>query len=267
MRTFVPKDWDDLNKALWEKSFDDATDKWRTHTAFRGLSQDYCNMFTRLQRVRDDPDAPPRERGSLEWKEGRLLNAFRMYERLQLRSGLTDWDVMLLGQHHGLPTRLLDWTSSPLVALFFATENYDDHHKDGVIWCVRRVETNDALSKEVLAHLTKAKTGLFSLETLVKAYPELENFDGISPPSPVFFEPPSVSPRIVQQFAFFSVMPGPRTHILPWLEAHPSYCWKVIVPARLKKGIRERLMVMNVSERTMYPGLDGTARWLAAWYR
>lgn len=267
MRTVVPLDWDDLNKALWEESFDDAIDKWRTYTAFRGVSQDYGNMFTRLQRVHEDPGVLPEKPGSLEWKERRLLDAFRMYERLQLRSGQTDWDVMLLGQHYGLPTRLLDWTSSPLVALFFATENYDDYDKDGVIWCVRRLETNEALPKDVLAHLTKAKTGAFSLETLVEAYAKLEHFDKVSPPSPIFFEPPSVSPRIVQQYASFSVMPGPRTHILPWLEAHPSCAWKVMVPARLKKDIRQRLMVMNVSERTIYPGLDGTARWLTAWYR
>ncbi len=267
MRTVVPKDWDELNKALWEKSFDPAADKWRTYTAFRGLPQDYCNMFTRLQRVREDPGVLPGCPGSLEWKERRLLDVFRMYERLELRSGHTDWDVMLLGQHYGLPTRLLDWTSSPLVALFFATENYDDHNKDGVVWCVRRLETNNALPQDVRTALAKTKTGLFSLETLVGAYPELEHFDQISPPSPLFFEPPSVSPRIVQQYAFFSVMPGPRTHILPWLEAHPDHCWKVMVPAHLKKGIRERLMVMNVSERTMYPGLEGTARWATAWYR
>jgi hypothetical protein len=224
-------------------------------------------MFTRLQRVHEDPGAEPGESGSLEWKERRLLDTFRMYERLQLRSGHSDWDVMLLGQHYGLPTRLLDWTSSPLVALFFATENYDDHDKHGVIWCVRRIETNSALHPDVMAHLIKAKTGLFSLETLVKAYPRLGHFDEISPPSPLFFEPPSVSPRIVQQYASFSVMPGPRTHILPWLEEHPNWCWKVMVPANLKKQIRERLMVMNVSERTMYPGLDRTARWAIAWYR
>jgi hypothetical protein len=268
MKTISPESWDQLNEALWHKSFDNESGKWRSHIAFRGLSQCYGNMFTRLQRLSEDPSVQPQQPGSLEWKEQRLLNAFRTYERLELRSGQSDWDVMLLAQHHWLPTRLLDWTSSPLVALFFATEHYEHHNEDGVIWCVDRYKTNEALPQDVRAHLTKSGTAAFSLEVLAKEYGDLEKFDDISPPSPLFFEPPSVSPRIVQKFAFFSVMPGgPRTHILPWLEAHLDWCWKVIVRGCLKKEISERLLVMNISERTLYPGLDGTARWLAAWYR
>ena len=81
------------------------------------------------------------------------------------------------------------------------------------------------------------------------------------------FEPPNVSPRIENQYALFSVMPRVRSELQSWLTKHKDVCWKVVIHKRLKKEIRERLLVMNVSERTIYPGLDGTSRWLAAWYR
>lgn len=256
MRIDYPTTWHEVNEALWRKSFDDQAQKWRTYTAFRGLSEDYSspaphrkpNIFTKVQRLGEERGSVPRPSGSLEWKERRIIDIFRMYERLALRSGTTDWDVMLLGQHHGMPTRL-------------------KHEKDGVVWCVRRLETNTVLPDDLKTALESTRTGLFSLEGLARAYPTLEEFDKLSPDSLLFFEPPSVSPRIVSQYAFFSVMPGVRTHILPWLEAHKEFCWKVIIPAKLKKEIRERLMVMNVSERTIYPGLDGTCRWLEAWFR
>lgn len=262
-----PKTWAELNDALWRESFDTKAKKWRTYIAYRGLPEDYPNMLTKIQRMPEDPGVSPGQQGSLEWRERRLLDSFRTFERLSLQTGKSDWDVMLLGQHHGLPTRLLDWTASPLVALFFACENYADHSKDGVVWCVKRLETNAALSADLKTTLEKTRTGFFSLETLADHYPTLDAFDKLPLDSFLYFEPPSVSPRIAAQSAFFSVMPGVRTQMLPWLQDHYSCCWRVIIPAALKKEIRERLMVMNISERTIYPGLDGTCRWIAAWYK
>lgn len=257
MEVLEAQNWNELNDFLWRASFHKKSGKWRSYTAFRGLSKDHCNLKTSLQRLG----------GDLNLKERRFIDTFRNHMRLQLRSGLSDWDVMLLGQHHGLPTRFLDWTLSPLAALFFATEKFEHHDKDGVVWCVRRNKTKRFLPLNLRKLLKSRSTNMFSLEMLATEFPLISDLDKLKNTCVLFFEPPSVSSRIESQYACFTVMPRVQSELQDWLMDHEDLCWKVMIPAKLKKEIRERLMVMNISERTIYPGLDGTSRWLGSWYR
>ncbi|MEK7875003.1 MAG: FRG domain-containing protein [Pseudomonadota bacterium] len=67
--------------------------------------------------------------------EKNILQRFKRDVYPIVERTLTDWEVITLGQHHGLPTRLLDWTSNPLVALFNAVNKEED--KNGVIFAYR----------------------------------------------------------------------------------------------------------------------------------
>ncbi len=52
----------------------------------------------------------------------------------------TEWEWLFIMRHHGLPTRLLDWTESPLVGLYFAVEGHAK--SDGAVWSLRPIELN-----------------------------------------------------------------------------------------------------------------------------
>jgi hypothetical protein len=82
----------------------------------------------------------------------------------------------------------------------------------------------------------------------------------------IFFEPPSIDDRIVNQFAFSSVMSNPNVSLDHWLAQHPGLWRRVIIPAALKWEIRDKLDQGNITERVLFPGLDGLSRWLKRHY-
>jgi hypothetical protein len=95
----------------------------------------------------------------------------------------------------------------------------------------------------------------------------LREFDSLRrAPFVVFLEPPSLDPRIVNQFALFSLMSSARATIDEWLAAHPELARKVIVPAERKWEVRDKLDQANINERVLFPGLDGLSQWLTRYY-
>jgi hypothetical protein len=70
-------------------------------------------------------------------------------------------------------------------------------------------------------------------------------------------EQPSIDDRIVNQFAVFSVLSNPSLSMDEWLSLHPNLLRKVVVPSSLKWEVHDRLDQANITERVLFPGLDG----------
>jgi hypothetical protein len=245
--------WRELDDAIAEAGA--SPDRAHSSLVFRGLARSSYSNVSSLARL--GAEAPRLER--------HLIRNFRKYAH-RARPGPTLWDWLSLAQHHGLPTRLLDWTFSPFVAAHFATATSAD--REGIIWAVDCEAAHELLPGVLRSALEAEGATVFTTELLAAEAPTQDELDhlGDDEPFAVFFEPPSLDDRIVNQSAVLSVLSDPAAQMDDWLKEHPDlwHAWRI--PAEAKAEIRERLDQGNVTERVLMPGLDGLAAWLRRYY-
>lgn len=257
MNEIVASSWPDLMEHLFVDSWDARIMRHRSPYAFRGLSDENYVLSTRLMRLG----------GDFANLEKHLLRSFRRYALRDVEKERSLWKWLAVAQHHGLPTRLLDWTYSPFVALHFATYNIERYEVNGAIWCVNFIEVNKRAPRKI-RRLIEAEDALnFTVEMLEQVAKSLQEFDAIAAKNFVaFFDPPSLNERIANQYALFSTMSTSQGLLNEWLKWHQELFRKIVIPAPLKWEIRDKLDKGNITERILFPGLDGLASWLTRYY-
>ncbi len=203
--------------------------------------------------------------------ESSILRNFNKYACIEdptLSSSI--WKQMMIGQHHGLPTRLLDWTYSPLIALHFAcTENNFDKldKRDCVVWRFDMQSANKNLPRRYREALKRDRTFVFSVDALTSIVDSIEQYDiDMGAEAFVNIEPPSVDQRIINQYSFFSIIPSGIEDIEDFLENHTEHTMRYIIKKDIRWQVRDLLDQFNISERILYPGLDGLSKSLARHY-
>lgn len=257
MQTDIVTSWLDLQDKLFVGSWNESLGRYRSPWAFRGLSDSSYALSTTLMRLG----------GPYDQLERHLLRNFMKYAHRDVVERDSYWHWLSVAQHHGLPTRLMDWTHSPLIAAHFATANTDKYQCDGVVWCINYELCRNLLPEKIRATLDREGANTFTMEMLageVKTMAELEQIS--QTPFLMFVEPPSMDDRIVNQFALFSVMSSATLGLDAWIDSHPELCRKIIIPGELKWEIRDKLDQSNITERVLFPGLDGLGDWLRRHY-
>jgi len=176
-------------------------------------------------------------------EEERIIKEFRRRIYSQPSDRMHMWEVVIIGQHYRLPTRLLDWTESPLVALFFAVQGKTEKDKDG-----RNIDS-------VVIGTHHHRLFVTDLREEAGEVPW-----SIRKTGPYFFIPDYSNERIFPQRSVLSVWQDPTT---PFEELSNVEVWQFKIPAFNRGDIQAELDKIGINEETLFPGLEGVSKYLA----
>ena len=244
---------------------DPASGRLRDSAIYRGLEDPSWHLLTSLDRLGSVD--PPHTKVDLE---EHIFRNFLRYSRPYLGELPTgQWEILIAGQHYGLPTRLLDWTYSPLVAAHFATLNAQPN-QDCVVWKLRWQEVHRGFDLKPLAYLTSDLDELVEHKGInANSILNLIRWEEKSKGAFVcMFEPPSSNPRIVAQSATFTIA-SIKTKALDQIlidRQLGAALTRYIIPAEHVSCVRDQLDLCSVDERRLFPDLGGVAAEMRRYY-
>jgi hypothetical protein len=215
---------------------------------------------------------PPHSKRNLE---AHILRNFIRYSRPHLPTApVNEWEVLVAAQHHGVPTRLLDWTYSPLVAAHFATIN-PHADRDHAVWRLDWQQVHRAFDLPKLALLIEDLERTFGNEgraftpwTLFETSDAADGGHARPRPFACMIEPPSLDARIIAQAAVFTLCSDTSRSFDAFLEGHglASALTKFVIPQSEAARFRDQLDLVGIDERRVFPDLDGVAEGLRRYY-
>ena len=229
METRTIKTWQDL--ASISEEF--ATKTW----IFRGVEDESYELIPKIGRLDSRKNLDGSNAGYSSDAENHTVERFMREARPHIGiepASHLDW--LSIAQHHGLPTRFLDWTESPLVAAYFALRRagiVDGERKDAAIYGLEKVpvvQSDDEYKR--------------SSDEVVSYYPR------------------HLTPRITAQRGLFTCHRNPAT---PY---KPDALLKWIIPSNVCFDLKLVINKSGVNEASMFPDLDGVAKhvgWLHKW--
>lgn len=166
-----------------------------------------------------------------------------------------DWEWIFLMQHHRVPTRLLDWSESPLAALWFAVNasDPDECTSDGAFWCLAPLQLNK--EARFRGRLETELPGFGKDDVLDSYLPDRQD-RGLAQ-NPVAATGPRNSKRMAAQLGNFTI--SDRGSGVIEDVGEKNHVWRFIIPFQEKPTLAKQLKLLGFTELTLFPDLDRVA--------
>jgi hypothetical protein len=163
----------------------------------------------------------------------------------------SELDVLTMMQHYGAPTRLIDFTISPYIALFFAIERGDS---DAAIFCINTHEFNnldiDGLAEEEYGEDAVWKNQKGDKSFLLPLFPKVSN-ERLLAQQGVFVVPSNIYESFEKIVEAYIYNPDEQMFL------------KLVIPKSLRETFVQRLITLNITSSSLFPGFDGFCRGLS----
>ena len=237
--------------------------RWSATTWYRGQSNSAAHkLLPTIGRAYEYNGRSVQFDRNQEWQ---LLHRFRRRAFPYVGSVMNEWEAMFLARHHSLPTRLLDWTRNPLVALYFASSA--NQQLDGDVWSIVRFDDRrhdlDVLAlarRQVKSHGPIHLYGALRREDQAAT----RTMDAVKILHPFYN-----SPRLVSQDGVFTLHSRPNRPLDSYNKCRfqadrldIAVLVRVPVTMDAKQRIVRELDVLGVNRRLVFPDLDGVAGYL-----
>lgn len=221
---------------------------------FRGESRDYHSLIPKIGRLTKNRSPVDKQEIIFDlrmpadiYDESDALQEFKKLARPLVQVQPTsDWEWLALAQHHGLPTRLLDWSINPLIALYFAVaERYTE------VDLKRDQLTISDYSGAAAFYVANTRYGLTDIDE--KTSP----FDAET----CFFSAPVVTTRIKMQSGIFSLQNN------PWLPLEQQifmkeHIRKYQIPFEARLNLAKEIQLLGINHAFVFADLDGIAKYI-----
>jgi hypothetical protein len=254
------KHWTTVDVESWSKlqeRLSGPSSPYGRDWAFRGMPGFDWQLATALERLEVQKLASVAERS--------LLTSFKRRAHHYLNdlpevNNNLEW--LALMQHHGAPTRLLDWTRSPYVALFFAFESARDAKGDCALWAIDlqwcRWRSREVVEQRVCRNLNPQES-LGSASIFNQVFLEA-TIEVVAP-----LQPFRMNERLTIQQGLFLCPGSPSVSFMDNLRGLDNgqlrdSLHKLRIPRSLRTDVLVALAKMNIGRATLFPGLDGFAQ-------
>lgn len=195
-------------------------------------------------------------------QERGLINRFKQ-NAVQFLSQIpqSEWEWLFLARHHAVPTRLLDWTESPLTGLYFATHSLDrqtkNDRRDGALWVLLPTKLNNEanVKLEDIQALPIFEDDDADLQNYLPSKLASEQTSHLTPVAGIAVRH---SKRMQAQHSVFTVTHRDQTPIETVGEG--KHIGRFIIPSSAKGRIRRQLDALRIDDLSVFPELDNAGR-------